>query len=408
MAKLSLNSISNEIFRVNSNQTADNSQVRAEIISAGRVLMYDSAVKCSNILKKENEATHLTAAQYKDMNERFQRDHLLYCAKKACDITGETAPASFEEFKKNGMKFYLNEDFFKVLQGIYQEIVVPILPAVFSTAVDEFADVVEVGFGETYTLSIDSNYIPFFQDVAWGAQRSVPRNRFYAKDYTLNPQPKACWITAKWHQLVSNGMDFGRYFTNLAAGMYAKTMGEWNAAMTAAAADTTLIPTGLTYTFDTPNWVALANKLAALGNTNVQNIVAFGGAPALAKVLPTNATGASAANVDMDAALATLLGNEYNRRGFLGEFMGVRMMPLMDAVVPNTQNGNVTTILNQSNIYLMAANGRKPLTIGYNRETPVTLEMRPERTADLEIGINMTYALDIVPVFAQKIGLITV
>lgn len=412
MGKLTLNSIPNSVFKVNAADVADHNATRASIVSAGRLLTSEYAKKGVNAVQtalRTNASAYtplLDDKQYKELNERFQAEHLLYAANQFCNFTGEKAPENFDEFKRNSLRFYGNEHFYTVLQGIYQEILTPILPAVYSEAVSVFADVVEVGFSETYAVAIDSNDIPIFQDTAWGAQRSIPRNRFYAKEYTLNPQPKAAQVTAKWTQLVGLGFDFGRWFANITAGMYAKTMGMWNAAMTAAASDTTLIPTGLSYAFSASNWVTLANKLAAVNNTSISNLIAFGGAVALAKVLPTQVTGST--NVNMDAAIATLLGADYVRAGYLGEYMAVRLMPLTDVVIPGTQNGDVTTMLPNDTIWMMAGNGRKPLTIAYNRETPITFEIDPEKAGDFEIGINMTIALDSVAIFSSRVGLISI
>lgn len=412
MAKLSLNSIPNSVFKVSSADVADNNATRASIVSAGRLLTSEYAKKGVNAmhtaLRTNSVATTsiLDDKQYKELNERFQAEHLLYAANRVCDFTGEPAPENFDEFKRNSLRFYGNKHFYTVLQGIYQEILTPILPAVYSEAVSVFADVVEVGFSETYSVAIDSNDIPIFQDTAWGAQRSIPRNRFYMKEYTLNPQPKAAQVSAKWTQLVGLGFDFGRWFANITAGMYAKTMGMWNQAMQLAANDTTLIPTGLTYTFSSQNWVTLANKISALNNTSISNLIAYGGAVALSKVLPTAVTGST--NVTMDAAIATLLGADYVRAGYLGEYMAVRLMPLTDVVIPGTQNGNVTTMLPNNKIWMLAGNGRKPLTIAYNRETPITFEIDPEKSGDFELGINMTIALDSVAIFSSRVGLITI
>lgn len=407
MNKLSFNSISNSAFVVNGAGDAE----REDIIASGRMLNYEHARKGHDAISRalgahNNSSAGMSDKDYKELNERFQREHLMYAAKRVCAMTGQQAPADFDEFKRQGMLWYGNSDMYKVLQSIYTEIITPILPAVYSEAVGIFADVVEVGFGETYHLVVDSNDIPVFQDSSWGASRSVPRNRFYAKDYTLNPKPRTAMITAKWFQLVSNNMDFGRFFSNLAAGMYAKTMGLWNAAMVSAASNTALVPTGLTYTFSNLNWVTLANKLAAVNNTSISNVFGFGGAVALAKVLPTQSTGTT--NVNMDAALAELLGADYTRSGYLGEFMSVMLRPLTDAVVPGTQNGNVTTILDQTKIWMMTGNSRKPLTIAYNSDTPITLEMDPTKTADFEIGINLTMSIDSAAVFSSKIGLINI
>lgn len=410
--KLNLNSISPAVFKVSAAETADGTQKRADIVASGRLLAYEYARKGANGVRaamgiKENAGEQrLTDAEYKELNEAFQASHLLYAANLADAMIGRTSPTTFEQFRRQGANYHRNAAFYQVLMGIYQEILTPILPRVYSEAVGVFADIVEVGFGETYSLSISDNSIPIFQDSAWGASRSVPRNRFYSKDYTLNPQPKTAQINAKWTQLVGNNVDFGKFFANLSAGMYAKTMGMWNAMMGAAIADTSLVPSSLNVSFSNQNWISVANKLSAVNNTQISNLFATGNAVALSKVLPTQATGST--NVNMDAAIATLLGADYTRTGYLGEFMAVRLMPLVDAIVPGTQNTTVQTILDPTKIFMMAGNGRRPLTLAYNSETPITLEVDPSKAGDQEMAINVTIALDGVAVFADHIACINI
>lgn len=401
MAKLNLNSVSNEVFAINGNDQ------REDIVAKGRVLFYEHALKGKMALlsaKGQNTPVQRTMNDrgYKQLNEQFQRESLLYAAKLACASTGKKAPESWEEFKRNGGEYYGNARFYAVLQGIWQEVIIPILPAVYSEALSDFAETVEIELGQTYAVSIGSNDIPVFQDSSWGASRSVPRNRFYSRDYTLNPTPKSCWITAKWMQLVGANMDFGVFFANMVAGMYAKTMGMWNEAMTTATEDTSLIPTNLNFTFNNQNWVKGANKIAALNNTTISDVFATGGTVALSKVLPNTVTGST--NVNMDAAIATLLGADYTKAGYLGQFMAVRLMPMRDVIIPGTQNTTVETMLSENDIWMLAGNGRKPLTIGYTSGTPISIEMDPTRTGDMEIGLNLTISLDSVATFASKIA----
>lgn len=401
MAKLNLNSVSNEVFAINGNDQ------REDIVAKGRVLFYEHALKGKMAVlsaKGQNTTVQRTMNDrgYKQLNEQFQRESLLYAAKLACASTGKKAPESWEEFKRNGGEYYGNARFYAVLQGIWQEVIIPILPAVYSEALSDFAETVEIELGQTYAVSIGSNDIPVFQDSSWGASRSVPRNRFYSRDYTLNPTPKSCWITAKWMQLVGTNMDFGVFFANMVAGMYAKTMGMWNEAMTTATEDTSLIPTNLNFTFNNQNWVKGANKIAALNNTTISDVFATGGTVALSKVLPNTVTGST--NVNMDAAIATLLGADYTKAGYLGEFMAVRLMPMRDVIIPGTQNTTVETMLSENDIWMLAGNGRKPLTIGYTSGTPISIEMDPTRTGDMEIGLNLTISLDSVATFASKIA----
>ncbi len=405
MAKLNLNSVSNEVFAINGNDQ------REDIVAKGRVLFYEHALKGKMAIlsaKGQNTPVQRTMNDrgYKQLNEQFQRESLLYAAKLACASTGKKAPESWEEFKRNGGEYYGNARFYAVLQGIWQDVIIPILPAVYSEALSDFAEIVEIEPGQTYAVSIGSNDIPVFQDSSWGASRSVPRNRFYSRDYTLNPTPKSCWITAKWMQLVGTNMDFGVFFANMVAGMYAKTMGMWNEAMTTATEDTSLIPTNLNFTFNNQNWVKGANKIAALNNTTISDVFATGGTVALSKVLPNTVTGST--NVNMDAAIATLLGADYTKAGYLGEFMAVRLMPMRDVIIPGTQNTTVETMLSENDIWMLAGNGRKPLTIGYTSGTPISIEMDPTRTGDMEIGINLTISLDSVATFASKIAHFTV
>ena len=410
--KLNLNSISPAVFKVSAAETADGTQKRADIVASGRLLAYEYARKGANGVRaamgiKENAGEQrLSDVEYKELNETFQSAHLLYAANLADAAIGRKSPETMDEFRRQGQNYYRNASFYQVLQGIYQEILTPILPRVYSEAVGVFADIVEVGFGETYALSIGSNDIPVFQDSAWGAARSVPRNRFYSKDYVLNPTPRTAQINAKWTQLVGNNVDFGQFFANISAGLYAKTMGLWNAAMTAAISDTSLVPSNLSVTFSNQNWMTLANRLSASNATQISNLFATGSAVALSKVLPTEATGST--NVNMDAAIATLLGADYTRTGYLGQFMAVRLMPLVDAIVPGTQNTTVQTILPNNKVFMMAGSGRKPLTIGYNRDTPITLEIDPSKAGDMEIAVNMTIALDSVAIFESHIGVVTI
>ena len=410
--KLSLNSINPAVFKVSSADSADIGKGRADIIGTGRVLAYESARKGANAIhavlgQKDNDAASIvTPEKYKELNTKFQQAHLLFAARQADAQIGKTGPKDFEDLKRHGAEYANNARFYQVLMGIYQDVITPVLPLVYSEAVSVFADVIEVGFGETYELTISSNDIPVFQDSAWGASRSVPRNRFYEKQYTLNPTPRTCQINAKWAQLVGNNTDFGKYFANLSAGMYAKTMGMWNSIMAASIADTSLVPSNLSVTFDTQNWVKLANRLSAVNNTAITNIFAYGSYPALAQVLPTDVTGST--NVNMDAAIATLLGADYTRSGYLGEYMGIMLRPLVDVVIPGTQNTTVSTMLSDSTIYMMAGNGRKPLTIGYNRDTPITLEVDPSKAGDMEMAVNMTIALDAIAVFESHIGVVTI
>jgi hypothetical protein len=88
--------------------------------------------------------------------------------------------------------------------------------------------------------------------------------------------------------------------------------------------------------------------------------------------------------------------------------MGVLLRPLTDAIVPGTQNSTVTTMLDQTKIWMMAGNGRRPMTIGMIEGTPIEIEVDPTKAGDMEMAYNITTAIDCVSVFSSKIGLINI
>lgn len=412
MSILTLSSINPDAFKVNAAADRDNSFDRAKIVAAGTSLFYDFVAHGQNAVRLATRSTapeakpRMTADQYTELNRKFLNARRMYAARKACEVTGRAAPESYEQFRAMQQSFFRDPIFHRVLQGIDQDVINPVLPRVFSEAVSAFADMENVGFGETKAITVESTDVPVFQDSAWGASRSVPANRFYTRDFTLNPQPKTCEIRAKWAQAVGNDTDFGRYYANIAAGMYAYIMGTWSKMMTAAASDTTKIPSGLTYTFSSINWVTLAHKLSSVQNTFWGNLYAHGNAVALAKVLPTQVTGST--NVNMDAAIATMLGADYTRQGYLGEYMGVMLMPLVDAVVPGTAYSSVDTVLDPTKIWMLSGNGRKPLVLAFNSDTPISLEWDATQSADFNIVYNLTMAIDAVAVFSSRVGLINI
>lgn len=407
---IKLNSLPTAVFDVKPEEMSGNRE-RADIVACGRLLMAERNGRDLNAIRVlEKRPTEYTArlddASYTATNENTKRKMVLFAAKMAAAQTGEDAPATYEDFMRNQRRFLSDKLFLKVLAGIIRDIVTPVLPAVWSNALDWLCETVSVPLGQTYEVDVASNFIPVFQDDSWGASRSKPAEMLYDSTITLNPTLRTAKFTIKWYQLVGNGADIGRFMNSIAAGMYSKIVALWNGAMTTAAASSVFIPTGLSYnSFSTANWVNAVKKTAMANNTSIRNILAFGDLTALSHVLPTG--NVNAASVNLDAALATMLGQDFVRYGFLGEFMGARIMPIDNVVVPGTQNSAVTELLPTDTVYFAAMGGYKPVYLGIEDGTPIQIELDPSETADMTIDIITSVSLDAKPVVASKIGVMT-
>ena len=405
-----LNSLNPDIFRASASEV-HGSQKRADIINIGRLVMAERAGRDLNAVRslegKPADFRSLMESKgidYEEANKKLQRNMMLYCCEIVSNMTGESAPESYEDFLKNQRKYLSDRNFLRVLAGIVTDIITPVLPAVVTGAADWFAQTVYAPIGQTYEVDIQSNDIFLFQDDSWGASRSKPANYLYSKTVTLNPTLRTAKATVKWYQLVGNNADLGRYFNSLAAGMYSKITGMWAQALVNASTNTAYVPTNLQFTYSNTNWINCAKRVAMVNNTSVRNVIAFGDLMALSHVLPSTANGA---NTNLDAALATMLGVEWARYGYLGDFMGVRTFPIDNAVVPGTQNTTITEVLPNNYVWMMAAGGYKPIYVAFEEGTPITIQLDPSETADMTIDIIVSTAIDAKPVFGSKIGVIT-
>lgn len=406
-----LNNLSSSIFAVNAAEFGG-SQERADIVACGRLLMAERAGRDLNKVRVAlNEQADYTARiddkKYAEINEQLKTKMFLYAAKMACNQTGESAPKTIDEFQKAQRRFMNDRTFLKVLSGIFTEVVTPVMPAMLSNALDYLCETVFVPIGQTHEIEVNSNDVFLFEDDSHGAARSKPANHLYSKTFALNPKPKTAKANCKWYQLIANDVDLGRFFDSIAAGMHSKIMAMWNAAMVAGAANSTFVPAGLTFAqYSTANFLTAVKKVKAVNNAYGSGVIAFGDIIALSKVLPSGI--ANAASVNLDAALAMLLGNEYARSGYLTGYGGAQLMALDQAIVPGTQNTSVTEILPTDVIYIASTNGHKPVYLAMEDMYPISITLDPTETADRSIDIIVTSSLDCAAIFGSKIAKMSV
>ena len=408
---ITFNSIDRAKFNANSAEFNGVEKERADIVTAGRLLMMERNGRDYNAMRLlEKKAADFTALiddnTYAATNRNTKEKLFLYAAARTCAVSGEIAPDSYGEFLKNQKKFMKDQTFLKVLAGIIRDIVTPVLPVTMSNALGYLAETVNVPMGETYELDIASNDIFAFEDDSWGASRSKPSNYLYTKTTTLNPTPRTCKVTIKWYQMVGNDVDLGRFFNSIAAGMVSKITALVMAQMKAAANNSVFLPSNLQFTNTSANWVTAAARVAALNGTGYTNAIAVGHPSALNKVLPSGAVNLS--SINLDAALATMLGVEWARYGYLGDYMGVRLMPLVDSIVPGTQNTSMTSLVPTDRIWVMASNGLKPVYIGMEDGTPIEIQLDPRETGDMTLDIITTMSIDAKGVFGSRLAQITV
>ena len=399
MESLKLNNAPASLF------IGSSSDERKDLVAGGRLLLSEAHGRKAAEVRGEKFETRLNDAKYQETNEKLTQRTMLFCAKIAAAAKGEDAPADYAEFLKGGRKWASDPNFLRCLQGITSEVIAPLLPYTTSNALGALAFVDKVGIGQTYEVNVLSNDIFLFQDSAWGASRSVPKNYLYSKSIAINPKPRTAAAKIKWYQLVGNeqgGADIGRYYLALAGGSNNKILALWNAAMTAGVSNAAFVPSYLKKTgYSTANWIALAKAVSQANGLPRESIIAYGDWAALSKVLPSGTA--------QDAALTMQLGNEWFSKGFMGTCMGVPLAPIQNAYVAGTVNSaSPTEMLSASTIYMLprAGEGFAPVYIIFE-DDPIVLEMTPEQTGDMTIDVNMTISVEAKSVFGSKVGVIS-
>lgn len=412
---LRLNSIPVSTFDasdVNDNQTvklnsADGVKTiyRKDIVATGRLITceYVGSYLNKNPNNKEKYNSMLDGKNtYKDLSRAHKEKKLLFCAAAVAEQEKTEAPASFEEFKRNAHVYAHNPTFLRVMAAIDRDVLSPIFFNVLDSVGMGLMQWDSTPFGATKEINVKSNDAFLFEDSAWGSGHSTSKNYLYGKTITLTPKMFSCNATIKWYQDVVNG-DVGDYYAAIINGMYSKIYAKEMQALTAAI--DTYIPSGLkSATYTTQNWITITDLVAAANGVNVTDLIAVGQRTALNNVVPIDGTGGAILGMSYG------LGEKWFGNGFLPNVGGVDLLPIAPSIVPGTQNSSLLTIGTGNNIYILAKGLYKPLYGVYMEGTPIMLEATPggdAGTADFTIDINVGATMDIKPVFASKVGVIT-
>lgn len=407
----------NDKVRLRSNSSADSYKVitRKDIVSSGRVVACEYIGQLINknplALSKYNSMLASAKMDYNSVQRAHKERKLLYCAAQVCKLTGEAAPQTFEEFEKTHMNYAADPNFHRVLAAIDREILMPIFFDVIDAVGMGLVQWEPVGFGSTKEITVRSNDIFIYEDTSWGSSRSTSKNYLYAKTITLNPQPITTNATIKWYQDIVAG-DAGRYYAAIMLGLYNKIYAKTISVMKKAITDNATegyIPEGLTSeTYSTANWITITDKVAAANGVPVDGLMAIGTRSALSNLLPVDGEGGAITGLQYG------LGEAWFYNGYLPKAGGVDLFPVAPVIVPGTQNSTLDTIDTGDNIYILAKGLYRPLYGAYYQGTPITLTATPsggngfaQGTADFTIDINVTATMDIQPVFASKVGVVT-
>ena len=325
---------------------------------------------------------------YKDINDLTVEKIAKYSAKKAFGKAD-----NFELHNVADPNVHNNRVFKETFAAVLAQIMTPIVPAMISTEFMDFADVSNIGWGDTARFKVNSNDTFYVTRLAEGILNGSVQ-RVYNNEITVNPEPYNITTAVDWYQIAAGMFDLGEFvykvgisFSAYITQMIIQAIG----ANITKNASTAYIVNG----FSTVTFARLAEILrAANGGVKVH---AYGTLAALSNVLPSGTTNAN---------LQVGLGQEWSRVGHLGTFMDVDLIRIPQILLPNTVNTTPLTGIPDDTIYMFADGGYKPVKLVFEGSA-FTHDIVPTDTPDKEMGLSVTLRMGTGFVAASKYGAIT-
>ena len=349
---------------------------------------FNTLVDCSLELARASFAGK-KAADYEEKN----RDLLAAIAKKSVENT-----PFVEAYEAEGLKLFHkptvhnNQTVRDNFDAVIAQVVTAIVPEVVNEDFEAYiAEVHQIGWGDTARFIIESNDLFKVNSKAEGVRKGVDQP-MYNQEYTVNPHQVEISTHIEWYPFAAGQFDMGNFALKIARSFEAYIFIKVVKGMAEA---TTKFGAGYTANGITPTlWGGLKAKVSAANGG--MDVVAIGTEIALSNVHNT-----------VSAQYDVAIGGEMNARGYLGEYLGVKLIALKNAMKPGTVNSAAPQlVLPDNRIYFIPVGGARPVKIVFEGNE-VSVMYNPLETSDMRLGLTISLHLGIAVICGPKFGTIT-
>lgn len=347
----------------------------------------------NDIVDGSIESLHLYSEGVKDRKsyDELQKDISSNVAKYLTE--GTRYAAKFDECGSEVLRnpnVTRNKDIREKFNAVIAEIINSAIPTTVSHRFgEEFMEVRQIGWGDTARFLISSNELFQVNEIAEGILRGVLQPIFN-DEITVNASPIEIATSIDWYQVAAGNFDWGQFGFRagrsfegyiLLKGMAAMASGTFNAGAEWGQAG-----------FSETTWTELAQMVSSANGG--QDVYALGTLTALAQVYPS-VTG-----------LQYGLGKEIVDRGHLDRFLGVKLVPIDNFILPGRVNTTGTLGLPNNKIYMIAADQYKPIKVIMEGDS-VAVEWIPTETTDKTYRVRVQMRIGVASVLGSRYAEIT-
>lgn len=254
-----------------------------------------------------------------------------------------------------------------------------IIPDTIIADFDQFAEVRNGGWGDTFTFDIDSSDLFIVSKMANGKRRGFGQRQYKSQE-SLIPENRSITVEEDYYRILCGKRSLAEYAVKVAA-----SMSEMMGLEVYNCINDTYSSLGANFkaaSYTQTSFVQLAERVSAANGG--ANVIAFGTKTALSNVLPTN------------DYLKMQLGAEYKTLGYLRDFMNVDIMPIKQKV--EWTSGDYDFELDNTRIYFISTNVQKLVKIAIEGDTLTFADMASDNAKMMESKTLMK---------RWKVGLIT-
>lgn len=329
-----------------------------------------------------------TAEEYATLNAAHQ-----------CALFAYVYDVDTFEFTKESLKRFKSPNRFNTTQSErYYEVVsaveTVITPAVTAAFTGKFAEVHNMGWGDTAEFDIESNEILIAKKSAEGIVAGT-NQRLYRDTVTVNPEPLEIRFDTDWYQVAAGKADFGKMYFKASQGFVNYfTLAAYNQLVSLAKQ----VPASYRYVGITTENIDLATMAVSGANGGI-NASIVGTLPALRKVVPTN------------DFLKLGISEEWVKMGYVGAHAGTPVVKIDNLINPATINSNTTQgtpsfLFKNDVLFVMPFIDRKPVKVVFEGDL-FNVTRTAIQTGDKTESASLTYRVGIKYAYDQIIGVVS-
>jgi len=265
-----------------------------------------------------------------------------------------------------------------------------IVATTLETQLDFMTEIQTVGWGDKINFEVETPYLPSVTKLGKGTT-VMTSDILHTDNISLDTEARGVSIKESGFNILSGRVNWSNRINSVQKAMFTQMKADVNTALVG-----TLAGLGANYkvdgsAFNPQTFLTLANHVKAGSHSDTAS--AFGTQIGLSSILQASA--------NLQGYMSESMKEQFNAKGFLGNFLGTDLMELAQAHVPNTDN----FALDDKFIYILPASDQKIVKLGIEGDAIIRESSNVFEADDMSVNYKFIKQYGIAVVAKGKYGI---